>query len=200
VSNGIVTHNCTIAACGHATQIWSLNASKEITVPDAEIQSLYSQWCGYVPGDPSTDNGGVELDVLNDWRKSSFDGNTLSAYAAVNTLNLNEVRQAIDLFGGVYIGINLPLACQNQTIWYPVAGPQGVPGSWGGHAVYVAAYGPAGFTCISWGAPLSMTNGFWIEYVEEAYALLSPDFIASNTDAPSGFNLAALQADLALIV
>jgi len=192
--------DCTIAACGHAVQIWSLNASgTEITVPDSEIETIYEKWCGYVPGDPNTDNGGVELDVLGDWLHNGFAGHNLAAYASVNPANLGEVRQAINLFGGVYIGINLPLSAQNQNIWYPVSGPDSVPGSWGGHAVFVPAYGSSGLTAISWGEPLSMTNGFWTEYVEEVYALLSPVFIRSNTEAPSGFNMAALEADLATI-
>ena len=55
---------CVIAAIGHAIQVWTIHASREATVPDSIIQNYYSTWGGYVPGDPSTDNGMVELDAL----------------------------------------------------------------------------------------------------------------------------------------
>src|ERR1700675_4530505 len=66
--------DCTIAACGHALQVFT---GGKINEPDATIESYYSKWCGYVPGDPSTDNGGVELDVLNDWKAQTMDGHVL---------------------------------------------------------------------------------------------------------------------------
>jgi hypothetical protein len=43
-----------------------------------------------------------------------------------------------------------------------------------------------------------MTWAFWGRYVDEAYCLLSPDFIRRG-QAPNGFDLEALRADLALI-
>ena len=73
------------------------------------------------------------------------------------------------------------------------------PGSWGGHCVFVPAYEPTQFKCITWGKNMNITNGFWNKYVDEAYAILSPEWISVNGDAPSGFDLAALQADLALL-
>src|ERR1700679_451448 len=60
--------DCTIAGLGHAVQIWTVNASKEITVLDAQVLSAYENWCGYNPSDPSTDQGGIELNVLKDFK------------------------------------------------------------------------------------------------------------------------------------
>jgi hypothetical protein len=195
--------DCTIAAIGHAIQIWSLNASGvEHTMSDYFIQLYYEKWDGYIPGNPSTDNGGIELDVLKNWQKGTFHGEPLMAFASVNVNNLAEVQQAISLFGGVYIGLNLPVSAQNQSVWDVVAdNGQGntVPGSWGGHCTFVPKYDPEKFTNITWGEMQPMTTAFWNTYVTEAYALLSPVFI-NSTGAPSGFDLAALQADLAQIV
>ena len=72
----------------------------------------------------------------------------------------------------------------------------GAPGSWGGHAVIIGAYDNNTLTCITWGAPKKMTWSFWDAYCDEAYALLSPDWATGQKAAPSGFDLAALQADL----
>jgi hypothetical protein len=191
---------CTIAAAAHAVQVWSLNTGKEITVADDVVLSYYEQWDGYNPNDPSTDRGGVELDVLSDWQKSSFADHKLIAYADPEVGDLDSVRQAINLFGGVYIGISLPVTAQRQVIWdaVPKGGANAEAGSWGGHAVFVAAYDETSFTCITWGMPKKMTIAFWNQYVVEAHALLSQDWI-SEKGSPGGFQLADLQADLGLI-
>jgi hypothetical protein len=193
--------DCTIAGCGHAVQVWTLNTANEMTVGDDSILAAYEQWDGYNPADPSTDQGGVELDVLTDWRNANFAGHALTGFAAANVLNLTEIQQAIDLFGGVYIGVELPLTAQEQSEWDVVpedGSGASAAGSWGGHCVYVPAYDQTTFTCISWGAPLTMTIAFWQTYVDEAYALFSPDWMGTGT-APSGFDQAQLAADLAAI-
>jgi hypothetical protein len=196
--------DCTIAGVGHAVQVWSANSGTEITVADKEILHYYEKWDGYKKGDPSTDNGGVELDVLNDWKKSGFYKHKLLAFADPKVSSLEEIRQAITLFGGVYIGLSLPLTAQTQVqnnkVWDVVtpATADSKAGSWGGHAVFVPKYDAAGFTCITWGQLQTMTVAFWEAYVDEAHALLSHDWIETK-GSPSGFNLAQLQADLGQI-
>lgn len=53
--------DCTIAGCGHAVQVWTANTASMVTVPDATVEKYYEQWDGYVPSNPSTDRGGIEL-------------------------------------------------------------------------------------------------------------------------------------------
>src|SRR5580704_2277153 len=80
--------DCTIAACGHAVQVAGVNVGYTFegeTLPDSVIEAKYSAWDGYVPGDPSTDNGGIILDVLNDWKKSDLGGHHLLGFASANT-------------------------------------------------------------------------------------------------------------------
>jgi hypothetical protein len=193
--------DCTIAGAAHAIQVWTANNGKMTTVPDATVQSIYEKWDGYVPGHPSTDNGGVELDVLNDWKKQGFAGSKLLAFADPKVANLTEVRQAIALFGGVYIGLALPLTAQNQDVWdvAPNGGAKAKPRSWGGHCVFVPKYDEKTFTCITWGEPKTMTVAFWNEYCDEAHALLSPEWI-SIKGSPGGFAMAQLEADLKAII
>jgi hypothetical protein len=193
--------DCTIAGAAHAIQVWTANNGSMVTVPDSSILNFYEQWDGYVPGEPNTDNGGVELDVLNDWQKGGFAGNPLLAFADPKASNLTEVRQAIALFGGVYIGMSLPLTAQTQQVWdvVPNGGAKAKPGSWGGHCVFVPKYDQKTFTCITWGGLQTMTVAFWTKYCDEAHALLSPAWIAAK-GAPNGFNLAQLKADLQAIV
>ena len=60
--------------------------------------------------------------------------------------NIVEIRQSIALFGGVYIGLALPLTAQNQDVWdvVPNGGANAEEGSWGGHCVYVPKYDTVG--------------------------------------------------------
>ena len=92
--------NCTIAAVAHAVQTWTQVINQEITVPDQVVVDYYSRWCGYMRGIDSTDNGGVELDVLNNWRRDTFAGHQLLGYADADPTNLDHVKQAVALFGG----------------------------------------------------------------------------------------------------
>jgi hypothetical protein len=193
--------DCTIAGVGHAIQVWSANTGKIKTVPDPTIESYYEKWDGYVPGKPSTDNGGIELDVLNDWQKQGFADNVLVAFADPKPAKLAEVHQSIALFGGVYIGLSLPLTAQTQDVWdvVPNGGAKAKPGSWGGHCVFVPKYDQKGFTCITWGQLKTMTLAFWNKYCDEAHTLLGQDWL-STKGSPNGFNEAQLQADLKSIV
>lgn len=192
---------CTICGCAHAIQIWSANTNKEITVKDSDVVNMYEKWDGYNPSDPSTDCGGVELDVLNNWKSSEFVGHKLYAYTAVNLRNIDEVKTAINLFGGIYIGIALPLTAQNQDIWdlVPNTGSHAEPGSWGGHCVFVVGYDDKGFSCITWGEIKKMTPAFFGAYVDEAYALIGADWFTASGVDPQGLNLEQLQTDLAAI-
>jgi hypothetical protein len=189
--------DCTCAAVGHMIQTWTSQTTGQAIIPDAAIVGLYERACGYDPSDPHSDQGGVEIDVLNDWRRNGVDGHGLDAFAAVSRRHHADVKDAVWLFGGAYIGVALPRSAQSQEVWdVPPGGAagDGAPGSWGGHAVPVIAYDTGGLTCITWGALKRMTWAFWDAYCDEAYACLSKDWAAAQ--APSGFDWAALDADL----
>jgi hypothetical protein len=110
------------------------------------------------------------------------------------------VRAAAWLFGGLYLGLQMPLRAQRQATWdWPgsLTGPD-APGSWGGHAVDIVRYGERTLTAVTWGRLQELTWSFFDRYCDEAYCLLSNDFLAGDR-APNGFDLEALKADLALI-
>ena len=192
--------DCTIAGAAHAVQVWSANAGKRKTVPNATIEKYYQEWDGYVRGKPGTDTGGVELDVLNHWQKQGFAGNKLLAFADPKAASLVEIRQSIALFGGVYVGLALPLTAQTQKVWdvAPKAAAKAKAGSWGGHSVFVPKYDEKGFTCITWGGLKTMTLAFWKKYCDEAHTLFGKDWLAAK-GSPAGFDKAQLEADLKAI-
>jgi len=194
--------DCTCAAAGHLIMEWTDDNNAMVTPTDQQIISAYSAITGYDPSTGKNDNGAVETNVLNYWRKTGIAGHQILAYAALEPKNETHVKLGAFLFGGCYIGLSLPLTAQTQKVWsVPPGGAtgKGAPGSWGGHAVCVVGYDSHGVTIITWGATKKMTWSFWNTYCDEAYAIISNDFAGAKT-APSGFDLAALQADLKLIV
>ncbi len=194
--------DCTCAAVGHQVQLWTSNAGTLVTISDNEIVAAYSAITGYTPSDPNTDQGAVELDVLNYWRKTGIGGHKIGAFVAVEPGNEEHIRDSIALFGSCYLGISLPITAQTQAVWsVPAGGPhgRGAPGSWGGHAVVAVGYDTRGVTVVTWGQLKTMTWKFFTTYVEEGYALISSDWIKNTGIAPSGFNITALAADLKLV-
>jgi hypothetical protein len=197
--------DCTCAAAGHLLMEWTANAkSKMFTPSDKQIVAAYSAITGYNPSTGANDNGAVEIDVLNYWRQSGIAAHKISAYVALEPGNHTHIMDSVYIFGGCYIGLQLPISAQAQTQnnqpWsVPPQGTtgDGQPGSWGGHAVPVVAYDERTLTVVTWGALQTMTWGFWEAYCEEAYALLSPDYLTGKQVSPEGFNLQQLQADLA---
>ena len=190
--------DCTIAAIAHAVQTWTQNAGSQahlVTVPDDQIVQTYSDFCGYVPGDASTDNGGVELDVLNLWRQKGFAGHQIVAYADPQPQNILHVKHAISRFMGIYIGLQLPVSAQDQDLWdvVPVDG-----GVWGGHAVWCLAYDPDELTCVTWGKLKKMTWDFWHRYCDESHCLFSGDLVVSHLGPE--LDMAALHSDLQSVV
>ena len=189
---------CTIAAGGHAYQGLVLSqispgVKPGIIMPsDDTILRYYEDWDGYDPQDPSTDQGGEETDVLNKWRKNGFSGRSLQAYADPDPTNIEHVKQAIYLLGGLYIGVALPTGWQNKPLW---DANMGEAGSWGGHAVWVPDYDEDGPSCITWGEMQRFTWDGFTQYVDEVHGLIVPEW-----KPPAGFDKAALVADLQEIV
>lgn len=191
--------DCTCAGAGHMIMCWTGNNGTEITVTNDQTLAAYEGACGYKSGDPSTDQGGVETEVLDYWRQNGIAGTKIDAYVALEPQNDIHVKSSIDLFGGVYTGFALPESAQTQDIWSVVTGYRGSPGSWGGHAIPIIAYDSNYLTCITWGQLKKMTWGFWNTYCDESYAIISSMWAKGNQLSPAGFDYATLKADLALV-
>jgi hypothetical protein len=169
--------DCTCAACGHLIQTWTAASGAEVTVPDTAVLTEYEQACGYVPGNPATDQGGVISAVLDYFRDTGVGGHRISAHAEVNLTQLR-VQQAIYAFGAMDIGVQLPVSAQDQvgTLWDFASPTPDAPGGWGGHSVAVVKYDATGLWCVTWGALQKMTWRWFMYYVDEGHAAISPDY------------------------
>lgn len=205
--------DCTCAAAGHMVEQWTKLASgTENIVPDSSILTMYEQACGYVPGNPATDQGGDMMTVLDYFRNTGLKDtagkvhNTL-AYISVNPMNPQEVKEAIYLFGNVYCGVNLPntvLNEENPRDCWSVSpdyktNPDAQAGSLGGHCIPLVGFSDKAYRLVSWGDIYYMTPNFLQMYCDELYAVVSTDWIEKNNLSPSLFDTAQLMADLEVV-
>jgi hypothetical protein len=194
--------DCVFAEQGHHEQVLTLyGQGTEVVLPDDAVLRVYEEVGGYVPGDPSTDNGAVIQDAMSFWRKVGIAGHRIDAFAQVSVGDLREVRTALAACGPLSIGINLPSSAMDQfnngRPWDVVADDGGVLG---GHCVIVVAYDPDGFDVITWGGRARMTLPFWRRYVEEAWAVLSHEWVSTATGLdPEGVDRAGLGEAFSLL-
>jgi hypothetical protein len=190
--------DCTCAAAGHMIEAWTAAAGSFVEITGRSVVDAFEHVKVVDPG--TGEEGAVELDVLKYWRKTGIGDHRIGAFASVSLVDHGLVRAAAYLFGGLYLGLALPMTAQEQEVWDwtgSLTGPAR-PGSWGGHAVDVVGYTDAGLEVVTWGALKELTWAFWDRYVDECYCILSPDFLRAGK-SPNGFDLKALEADLALV-
>jgi hypothetical protein len=194
--------DCTTAAAGHLIEAWTANAGKEVTPTLAEVLAAYNHFAHGV-----ADAGATILEVLKYWRSTGIGTDKISAFVAIDLSDQPQAQSAVYLFGGCYLGLALPnFAVQPgtnflTTPWVvPSGGATGnaAPNPMNGHCVPAIGYDNQNLWIVTWGALKSMSWEFYNAYVDEAYALLSADWINPATEvSPPGLDLAALQADLA---
>jgi hypothetical protein len=178
--------DCTIAALAHAVTTYHGLLGKEKIMSKQAVVKLYLHLTS------GLDTGLAELDVLNYWRQHKVTGDEILAYVSIDSKNHTHVQQAIQLFGGVYLGFQVQRNCIQEfnahQPWTP--GPLTTDG----HAVFAVGYDQKGVTVLTWGNTQQGTWAWWDECVDEAYAILPPE--AKKTGFAPGFNVKQLQADL----
>jgi hypothetical protein len=196
---------CTSAAYYHARQVWSFNANPPIdTQPDPEVVALYEATGGYVPGNPSTDQGAIEQDVLSYLLNTGAplaNGSRakLAAFFEVDTRNIDDVKRVIAACGVAYIGAEIPASIMAGTppkLWDATARETDIAG---GHAVVLAGYDADTATFISWGDQYRMSWNWFSLYVDEVYALIDPEFVERTGLTPAGIDLKTLEGQMEAI-
>ena len=184
-------------------QNWTGNAAAEITPPDETVLKFYEHFVGTPP---PPDKGCDMLTVLKYWRKTGLDRHKVTAFAALDLKNQTQAQSALYLLGGIYIGVELPdFAVPPGTDYLtipwvvPPGGPVGnaAPNPQNGHCIPAVGYDAEQLWVVTWGALKSMSWDFYNAYADESYAIVSTDFLGSTEESPEGFNLAALEGDLA---
>lgn len=160
---------------------------------------LYSQLGGYVPGDPSTDNGTVLQDNLNFWRHNPVGGMELLGFAALRPGSWTRAVRVgmMRTCGPLYKGLTLQ---QDQEQQFPEAW-HWVPGGViaGGHCTVQVAevHGPDEAEDVSWGAGVRCNTQFITDATEEMWILFTEASVDAAGRNPYGYSLADMNARIA---
>jgi hypothetical protein len=197
--------DCVIAGGYHVVGVETGNADggTPFIATDAQILADYGAIGGYVPGDPSTDQGCDEETALNYWTQTGFaNGTKLHGFMAVDATNQVEVQQAMFLFENLYFGFELPdswispFPSASGFVW-----DVGTPDPENGHCIMGVGYNDAGVQVDSWGLIGTVTWAAVAQLAVEVsggqlFTMLSPDQVAkAQTTAPNGIDWNTLLAD-----
>lgn len=185
--------NCVIAGKAHSVGVWSANdVGAPILATDDEVLREYFRICG--PGD----NGCIITHVLDVMRSRGLTlggaPRKIDGYVAVNPSDKLQVQIALYLFGSLCLGVNLPSAWTcTDCDWLPTDSR-----IIGGHDVSAVGYDERGVQVSTWGGIATITWEAFTSsrWVEECYAMLSPDWYNADELGPHGINVAALKLDI----
>ena len=184
-------------------QAQAANNDRDFVVTDDRVIDLYADVSGYDRSRPETDQGAEMIDVLKEMRNGAgLAGQRIGAFAAVDPLNREHVDAAVNLCGWLFVGVDLPIATETQTVWD--AAPLGQefdfryrPNSRGPHAMAMLGYDALHVIFVTWGGVKVATRRWFHAYCSEAWAVVdSLWFDDTSMLTPSGFNLSQLMSDL----
>jgi hypothetical protein len=192
-------NNCTYATAAHAVLIWKSYKLKNVYRPSTntiinDYGKMIREKRSLKELQTLLDKGGKPLEavkVLNSWRKKGIDGHKIVAYAKLSFRNKKqqqeEVKRVIYLYGGCYIGIDIPRSVEKQwqqnKVWKVI---KGVPAGdarrrlWFSHALLATGYNEKELRVITFGKEETMTWEFFAKYVDEAYVVFDEKFLLAR--------------------
>lgn len=189
--------DCVCEDSGHTLMLRTANAGS-IVIPTADdILKLYEAVGGYNPADPSTDQGCDETAMCQYLETTGLCGHKSAGTGVIDPANLDHIRWGVQLFGAVRTGI---MVTQEMMDAFAAGRPwESSTGSvLGGHDVPVVKYDAQYAYVVTWGKLQAVAWSLMgdSQFLDEAHCEVFPDWVRVAGTAPSGFNLAALLADL----
>ena len=181
--------DCTIAGLAHYITLMNGFCSNSVIPSQGDVINLYLTLSG------GADSGLDMLQVMNYVRQNSFlREKPILAYVEVNPKNLVHMKQAISIFGSLYIGFRV----QQNAIKDFRNGKPWTPGvlTNDGHCVLLVDYDATDFTALTWGSTEKGTYGWESECVDEVFCMIPAEAQDIRWD---GFDMAQLQGDLKLV-
>ncbi|WP_298286616.1 hypothetical protein [Acidocella sp.] len=160
--------DCVIVAGFNAVQTALARQGNFTKLPGDLAVRIYASLTGYVPGDESTDNGTDPEAFLAWWKVNPIGGHRLGKFTRLNPVDVDGIRTAVTGLG-CYLCVDLSSANEGQMVWTP----DGVAGSWGGHAVWADEYEAAKIGVSSWGEGYGIGGAYFAApgFVTAAFAL-----------------------------
>lgn len=203
--------DCVWAGAAHEHLLTSTVAGRPASFDDDGVLSDYSAATGFdenagPPGSNPTDRGTNVRSALGYRRSTGIvdaagTRHKIGAYLAldvdrITSGDFSEVAEAAYLFGAVGVGIQVPKSAEDEfgehKMWSYVPDSPNA----GGHYVPIVAHRKH-VECVTWGRVQPMGQRFVSHYVDEAWAIVNPDFLDVNGKNPQGFDMKQLEADLA---
>ena len=135
--------DCVIAGRAHRIALITGAAGSLFTYSQAQVQAEYERIGGYVPGDPSTDQGCDMTTAAEDGVKTGYaDGSKDVGFVQVDAANQEEVMSAFNVLENGDLGLALPdawiqtMPTSDGVVW-DVAGD---PDPENGHCVQIVGY------------------------------------------------------------
>lgn len=154
-----------------------------------DLDQVFAFYKTQNPNFPQQDDGMDIQTALEDLHaKGGPDGVAAVAFAKVDHTNEDEIRAAIASCGYVWVGMNVLQAnmteFDNGEKWdYVAHSPLD-----GGHSVIVAGYGGSGNAPLdgtirfeTWAEETSFTDAFWKRQVEEAWVVIWPEHLGTDS-------------------
>ncbi len=197
--------DCTVAGSMHAAMLWRKLAGVDVDFTDHDAQDDYSAITGYVPGDDSTDTGADMVAVAKYWQRTGFrdavdQRHYIAAYlGGRDPPNWEHVYAGCYLFAVVGLSVRIPTSAPKQfeagEPWHVVRGDS----IEGYHFLPLFDRTAAGNgLVVTWGAQQEVTQQWLETYTFEVVYYISAEEMV-NGETSEGFDMAALEGDLAII-
>lgn len=195
--------DCVFAGAAHETMLWNAMGGKRTDFNDRVVLSDYSALTGFNPADPATDQG-TDMRAAAKYRQKTgvIDckgvRHKIGAYVFLDPKNLEQMTEAMWLFGAVALGMQMPDSAMDQydkgKPWDVVKGAKVE----GGHYVPGVALRGGNISVVTWAKLQPVTPAFLKQYCYVAIAYLSEEML-TNGKSLEGFDLATLKSNLAAL-
>ncbi|PYD63569.1 hypothetical protein [Gluconacetobacter entanii] len=206
-----VLGDCTSAGLGNHARATAALAGYQVDVTTAQAEAFYSLSTGYVPGDPRTDNGGVEVDVLTTAMRDGYavtNQTLFPLWGSADPDDLNGVRNIMAGLSAAYLGVQLSESDMWEDengdlspVWdtdTPAGHGDPTPGSAGGHCLLAWDYTGTDdtdlVTFLTWGGKQKGTWRWFKSRRMEVHGLAWLQLLSASGLAPTNQEREALLA------
>jgi hypothetical protein len=192
-----VEGDCVAVTWANLRRLTTAVLTTEFYPPQKMVDAVYATQNG-----PGEDNG-MDIQTLLEYlvKTGGPDGVKALGFAKVDHTNTDQVKAALAIFGGLWVGIQVLDVNETQfdagQPWDYSARGQAV----GGHSVLTGGYGTPGpgplggdERFITWAQETSFTDRFWANEVDECWAVIWPEHLGSKAFL-AGVDLGQLAAD-----
>ncbi len=190
--------DCGVAGLNHGFMAAAADTREGESFPTAD--QVVSYYLNYTGGQ---DSGVVLSDFLSYVKQNRFYGHSVAAYAPVSVSDVNTLRFAINAYDFAYVGITVTSAMMNaaqgNAPWTWTLEEANDPDQVGGHCIPIVGYDSTWLYAVTWGNIARIAYPAWHQMGDEAWAVITGELASAYEDG-HGISLAALQADLSILI